>query len=69
MSVDSCPLTKKPLGIFESKKKQQKSDSSQGLMKNVSALGVQNVTSQLLIKPSAKLSPFDTDEWQEISFR
>ena len=39
----------------EPKKNNKKAIHSQGLMKNVSALGVQNVTSQLLIKPRAKI--------------
>ena len=39
----------------EPKKNNKKAIRSQGLLKNVSALGVQNVTSQLLIKPRAKL--------------
>ena len=40
--------------LIESKKNNKKAIHSQGLMKNVSALGVQNVTSQLLIKPMQK---------------
>ena len=52
---ESCVLRsvfkKEPLRIMRNRKKQQKSDPSQGLMKNVSALGVQIITSQLLIKP------------------
>ncbi len=40
--------------MSESKKNNKKAIHSQGLLKNVSALGVQNITSQLLIKPMQK---------------
>ena len=38
----------------ESKKNNKKAIHSQGLLKNVSAWGTQNLTSQLLIKPIQK---------------
>ena len=42
---------KSPRESYRIEKKQQKSDSFSRADENVSALGVQNVTSQLLIKP------------------